>query len=91
MMQDPNILAVVMFGRGRLQNGVLVQPKQPFDPEDEDKLAEFRNKIWYVPSYAACCGVLMSYRPTMEKVNHYAPAHSRIFKEVYPFNGLSML
>ncbi|RPD63492.1 acetyl-CoA synthetase-like protein [Lentinus tigrinus ALCF2SS1-6] len=66
MMQDPNILAVVMFGRGRLQNGVLVQPKQPFDPEDEDKLAEFRNKIW----------------PTMERVNHYAPAHSRIFKEL---------
>ena len=57
MMHDPNILAVVMFGRGRLQNGVLVQPKQPFAPEDEDKLAEFRNKIWCVRSaYAASCG-----------------------------------
>ncbi|TFK84744.1 acetyl-CoA synthetase-like protein [Polyporus arcularius HHB13444] len=66
LMQDPHVLAVVMFGRGRLQNGVLIQPKEPFDPEDEGKLAAFRNKIW----------------PTIEKVNHYAPAHSRIFKEM---------
>ncbi len=82
-MQDPHVLAVVMFGRGRLQNGVLIQPKEPFDPEDEGKLAEFRNKIWYV---CVACRRLHSrltlYRPTIEKVNHYAPAHSRIFKEV---------
>ena len=83
----------IIFGRGRFNAGVLIEPKEQFkfDPIDQAKLAEFRNKIWYVPSYAACCGVLTSYRPTMEKVNHYAPAHSRIFTEVDPFNGLSML
>lgn len=37
-----------MFGRGRFQNGVLIQPKEQFDPNDEAKLEEFRNKIWYV-------------------------------------------
>ena len=47
MLQDPNIHAAIIFGRGRLQNGVIVQPKEPFDPSDEAKLEEFRNKIWY--------------------------------------------
>lgn len=37
-----------MFGRGQTQNGVLVDPtpEYAFDPEDEEKLVEFRNKIW---------------------------------------------
>ncbi|KAI0050783.1 acetyl-CoA synthetase-like protein [Auriscalpium vulgare] len=68
MVQDPHVSAALMFGRGRLQNGILVQPKLDiaFDPEDQQKLAEFRNLIW----------------PTVEKLNEYAPAHSRIFKEM---------
>lgn len=39
-----------MFGRGRFQAGVLVDPKPnfKFDPSDEIKLAAFRNTIWYV-------------------------------------------
>ena len=37
-----------MFGRGRFQNGVLVQPKEPFDISDEAKLEAFRNMIWSV-------------------------------------------
>lgn len=39
-----------MFGRGRLQVGVIIEPKPEysFDPSDEVKLAEFRNKVWYV-------------------------------------------
>lgn len=37
-----------MFGRGRLQNGVLIQPNRVFDPKDEVQLAVFRNKIWCV-------------------------------------------
>ena len=39
-----------MFGRGRLQAGILVEPKpaDSFDPSDEKKLAEFRNEVWYV-------------------------------------------
>ncbi|KAI0743082.1 acetyl-CoA synthetase-like protein [Daedaleopsis nitida] len=66
MLEDPSIHCAIMFGRGRLQNGVLIQPVESFDPEDELRLAEFRNKIW----------------PTIEKVNHFAPAHSRLFKEM---------
>lgn len=66
--QDPHVLSSVMFGRGRFQAGILVDPKSEyrFDPSDEVKLAEFRNKIW----------------PTVERMNAYAPQHSRLFKEM---------
>ncbi|KZT01340.1 acetyl-CoA synthetase-like protein [Laetiporus sulphureus 93-53] len=66
--QDPHVLASVMFGRGRFQAGVLVDPKPEykFDPSDQSKLAEFRNMIW----------------PTIERMNAYAPQHSRLFKEM---------
>ena len=44
-----------MFGRGRFQNGVLIDPKPPFafDPKDEAKFEAFRELIWrvYVLSY----------------------------------------
>ncbi|KAI0369579.1 acetyl-CoA synthetase-like protein [Pilatotrama ljubarskyi] len=66
LLQDPNVHAAIIFGRGRLQNGVIIQPKGPFDPADETKLEEFRHKIW----------------PTVERVNNFAPSHSRIFKEM---------
>ncbi|KAI0058355.1 acetyl-CoA synthetase-like protein [Artomyces pyxidatus] len=68
LVRDPYIAAAVMFGQGRLQNGVLIEPKQEFvfDPEDEQQLADFRNRIW----------------PTVEKVNQFAPTHSRLFKEM---------
>ena len=65
-MQDPHILACLMFGRGRFQNGVLIQPKVPFDPREPGALEAFRNKIW----------------PSIEKMNAFAPSHSRLFKEV---------
>jgi hypothetical protein len=37
-----------MFGRGRFNAGVLVDPisEQRFDPVDATLLGEFRNKIW---------------------------------------------
>lgn len=46
--QDPHVSGAVMFGRGRVQNGVIVQPKAEYalDPTDETKVAEFRNLIW---------------------------------------------
>ncbi|KAI0772397.1 acetyl-CoA synthetase-like protein [Trametes elegans] len=66
LTQDPHVHACLMFGRGRFQNGVLIQPNEQFDPDDEAKLEEFRNKIW----------------PSIEKMNAYAPTHSRIFKEM---------
>jgi hypothetical protein len=39
-----------MFGRGRFQNGVLIDPKPQFafDPKDETKLEAFRQLIWQV-------------------------------------------
>ncbi|KAJ7449030.1 hypothetical protein B0H11DRAFT_2079260 [Mycena galericulata] len=63
--QDPHVLSSVMFGRGRFQAGVIVDPKPAFkfDPSDSVKLADFRNKIW----------------PTVERMNKYAPQHSRLF------------
>ncbi|KAJ3915010.1 male sterility protein-domain-containing protein [Lentinula edodes] len=66
--QDPHVAAAVMFGRGRFQAGILVEPKPPykFEPSDETKLSEFRNKLW----------------PTIEQMNNFAPQHSRVFKEM---------
>ncbi|KAJ8094467.1 hypothetical protein PM082_010901 [Marasmius tenuissimus] len=57
-----------MFGYGKFNAGVLVEPKATlrFDPADEAKLAEFRNAIW----------------PTIERMNEFAPQHSRLFKEM---------
>lgn len=39
-----------MFGRGRFNPGVIIDPRPEFafDPEDLEKLAKFRNTIWYV-------------------------------------------
>ncbi|EIN09240.1 acetyl-CoA synthetase-like protein [Punctularia strigosozonata HHB-11173 SS5] len=46
--QDPHVAAAVMFGRERFHAGVIVEPvsQERFDPSNETKLAEFRNKIW---------------------------------------------
>ncbi|KAH9955362.1 acetyl-CoA synthetase-like protein [Russula dissimulans] len=68
LAQDSHILSAVMFGRGRYQNGVLIDPKPQFafDPKDEVKLEAFRELIW----------------PTVERLNAYAPQHSRLFKEM---------
>ncbi|KAJ8508691.1 hypothetical protein ONZ45_g9065 [Pleurotus djamor] len=66
LAQDPHVATAIMFGRGRFQNGVLIQPREEFDPKDEIRLAEFRNQIW----------------PSVERLNAYAPTHSRLFKEM---------
>ncbi|KAM5540085.1 hypothetical protein V8D89_006225 [Ganoderma adspersum] len=65
---DACVRASVMFGRGKFQNGVLVEPAADcaLDPSDARQVEAFRNKIW----------------PTIELVNAYAPQHSRIFKEM---------
>ncbi|TBU38867.1 acetyl-CoA synthetase-like protein [Dichomitus squalens] len=65
---DPHVRGCLIFGRGRLQNGVLIEPMPDYllDPQDEQKLADFRNKIW----------------PTIERANAIAPQHSRVFKEM---------
>ncbi|KAF9803968.1 hypothetical protein IEO21_09506 [Rhodonia placenta] len=68
MNSDPHVSASLMFGRGRFQVGVLIDPKADhvFDPSHEGKLSDFRNRIW----------------PTVEKMNKFAPQHSRLFKEM---------
>ncbi|KAI9064759.1 acetyl-CoA synthetase-like protein [Trametes sanguinea] len=65
---DPHVRCSVMFGSGKFQNGILVHPKENFaiDPNDIKEVEIFRNRIW----------------PTIERVNSYAPQHSRIFKEM---------
>ncbi|TBU23410.1 acetyl-CoA synthetase-like protein [Dichomitus squalens] len=66
--EDPFVKSSVMFGRGKFQNGVLIEPTEDFqiDPTDAKQLEAYRNKIW----------------PTIERVNEFAPQHSRIFKEM---------
>ncbi|KAI0795720.1 acetyl-CoA synthetase-like protein [Abortiporus biennis] len=69
--QDPHIRHAIIFGRGKQYNGVLIDPLPDFvfDPNGDDgesRLEEFRNKIW----------------PTVERMNEFAPQHSRLFKEM---------
>jgi hypothetical protein len=49
-----------MFGQGRFNAGVLIEPTEAdkFDPSDEKKLAAFRNLIWYANYVGNCCRIL---------------------------------
>ena len=64
----PRVNAAIVFGTGRIQNGVLVEPAVgfAFDPSDQTSLSTFRNEIW----------------PTVKKVNESSPSHSQIWKEM---------
>lgn len=68
LCQDPKIGAVVMFGRGRPQTGVIIEPptEAAIDPSDAEKLAEFRDAIW----------------PKVEQMNAIAPQHGRLAREM---------
>ncbi|KAJ3528018.1 hypothetical protein NM688_g8049 [Phlebia brevispora] len=68
MAQDPHVQAAVMFGRGRPQNGILIEPKKQFvfDTNDATAAEAFKDTIW----------------ATVERMNSFAPQHSRIFKEL---------
>lgn len=48
--EDPHVRSSIMFGRGRFQNGLLVEPVVDFaiDPTDMKKVEEYRNNVWYV-------------------------------------------
>ncbi len=63
MLHDPQVFACLMFGRGRFQNGILIQPKEGFDPRDEVKLEEYRNKIWFVARLIICLGMSLIEEP----------------------------
>ena len=84
--EDPLVKSSVMFGRGKFQNGVIIEPAEPFEQTDSEKLAKFRNDIWYV-NLILIIFVQVSVdsffpRPFVEQANAFAPTHSRIFKEV---------
>ncbi|KAH9912112.1 acetyl-CoA synthetase-like protein [Fomitopsis serialis] len=69
MNQDPHVQASAMFGRGRLQAGILIDPKPEysFDPSDEASLVAFRNKICQADDL---------------EDELVCPQHSRLFKEM---------
>ena len=50
MMKDPRIRAAVMFGHGKFNAGVIIDPAPDFqfDCSDRGKFAEFRNLVWCV-------------------------------------------
>ena len=68
---DPHVKCSIMFGRGKFQNGVLIEPTEDyvFDPSDVKKLEAYRNKIWCVPALLA---VPRKYRANCNRVQ----AHS---------------
>jgi hypothetical protein len=85
LKQDPHVASAVMFGRGRSTAGVLVAPKAEFkiDPANDVELARFRNLIWYfMPLNSNTLSNQLISRPTVERMNSYAPQHSRLFKEM---------
>jgi len=45
---NPHVNGTVIFGRGRNQVGILIEPRAgcEIDVEDEKHLAEFRNRVW---------------------------------------------
>ncbi|KAH9895864.1 hypothetical protein C8Q73DRAFT_729156 [Cubamyces lactineus] len=65
---DPHVKASLIFGHGRFQNGVLIEPAvgHTIDPDTVQELERFRNEIW----------------PSIQRANEFAPQHSRIFKEM---------
>ncbi|CAL1703601.1 unnamed protein product [Somion occarium] len=63
----PEVAGSVMFGRGKNQAGILIEPRPELqiDPTDGEALVAFRNRIW----------------PHIEEANKLGPAFARIFKE----------
>ena len=49
---NPMVSGAVVFGRGKNQCGILVEPRATFavDANDEGSMIVFRNKLWYVSS-----------------------------------------
>ncbi|KZT27278.1 acetyl-CoA synthetase-like protein, partial [Neolentinus lepideus HHB14362 ss-1] len=68
ILSSPLVVGAIMFGRGRNQVGVLIEPRQEhlMNTDDPASLADFRNQIWSI----------------VEEANKDAPGFSRIFKEM---------
>lgn len=57
LVSNSIITGAVMFGRGRTQAGVLIEPHpaHAIDPLDEQAVVAFRQKIWWaVHLYCLC-------------------------------------
>uniref|UniRef100_D8QLB7 Polyketide synthase-like phosphopantetheine-binding domain-containing protein n=1 Tax=Schizophyllum commune (strain H4-8 / FGSC 9210) TaxID=578458 RepID=D8QLB7_SCHCM len=68
VLTSPLVAAAVMFGRGRDEAGILIEPApaHQVDVDDDTAVAAYRNAVW----------------PVIEEANRAAPAYSRIFKEL---------
>ncbi|KAI4521215.1 acetyl-CoA synthetase-like protein [Schizophyllum commune Loenen D] len=68
IVTSPMVGAVMMYGYGRDEAGILVEPSpaHQVNVDDDVQVAAFRNAIW----------------PIVEEANRTAPAYSRIFKEL---------
>ncbi|KAL7277654.1 hypothetical protein ACG7TL_008581 [Trametes sanguinea] len=66
--EDPHIVVAVMFGRHRIQPGVLIQPTPDHQiPTGDEKKAEHVSQ-----------GVILLVRQSVEKANAHSPAYARI-------------
>lgn len=84
---DPMVAGVVLFGRGHMGCGLLIEPRpaHAIDPKDPEALAGFRQKIWLVHRYARLyiCLYSFSYRPIVEEANRVAPTETaHIYKDM---------
>ncbi|KAI0337721.1 acetyl-CoA synthetase-like protein [Trametopsis cervina] len=68
LVSNSIVAGAVMFGREKMQPGVLVEPHPAHvvDPLDEAAVVNFRNKIW----------------PIVQEANTDAPSFARIYKEM---------
>ena len=57
--EDPHVKMSIMFGQGKFQNGLLIEPAEGLsvDPNDPQQVAAFRNAIWYVLAYISVLGL----------------------------------
>ncbi|GBE84591.1 acetyl-CoA synthetase-like protein [Sparassis crispa] len=70
IMAHPKVMGAMIFGRGRTQAGIIVEPRGfAVSPGDEDALSKFRNVVW----------------SQVEEANHAAPPFAKIFKETIIF------
>ncbi|KAF9255316.1 acetyl-CoA synthetase-like protein [Marasmius fiardii PR-910] len=69
LRQDPHIRSALLFGKDRFQVGVLLELKDPFTYSGNESLDDLRDNIW----------------PTIQKMNEFAPRHSRLLKEMILF------
>ena len=78
------VMGAVVFGRGREQAGVLVEPRPDFaiDPKDEAAVVAFRNEVWYVSPHNSQFPTAHFHRPIVDQANANAPAFGRVFKEM---------